>query len=175
MTLLIKIFDPRWCLTAQLLAPKTPAPCPLQEFNSEGPLCLFAVAYHLSSLSLCLSICICNERLRNWLRAPQLPLQINTIKADIANGSQTFAYDAYFAPVRCSCIDLDAFCASREPDESRSCCGHLRSFIACLCRKVAQVSFTIIALLAMIFIGPKSANDSCHWLTRVVETLVFLP
>ena len=27
----------------------------------------------------------------------------------------------------------------------------------------------------MIFIGPKSDNDSCHWLTRVVETLVFLP
>ena len=46
--------------------------------------------------------------------APQLPLQINTIKADIANGSQTFAYDAYFAPVQCSCIDLDAICASRD-------------------------------------------------------------
>ena len=34
----------------------------------------------------------------------------------------------------------------REPDESGPCCGHLRSFIACLCRKVAQVSITIYSL-----------------------------
>ena len=27
----------------------------------------------------------------------------------------------------------------------------------------------------MIFIGPKSDNDSCHWLTHVVEILFFLP
>ena len=149
MTLLIKIVDLRWWHSYLHQRPK--APCPLQEFNGEGPLCLFAVAYHLSSLSLCLSICICNERLRNWLRAPQLPLQINTIKADIAHGSQTFAYDAYFAPVRCSCIDLDAICASRDfcvGNQMKvgpvvATWGHLLHVFV---RKVAQVSFTIYSL-----------------------------
>ena len=112
MTLLIKIVDPRsrhsylhlrpQLLVLSLSSTVRDLSASLQ-LRTTSLLCLFASQFAFAT-----------KRLRNWLRAPQLPLQINTIKADIANGSQTFAYDAYFAPVRCSCIDLDAICASRD-------------------------------------------------------------
>ena len=139
MTLLIEIVDPRWWLMAQLLAAKTSAPCPLQEFNGEGPLCLFAVAYHLS-LSLCLSICICNET------TSELTEGAAAAFTDQHNQSRHCKWLANLC-IRCifctgamqlywlGCnLRLSGF-LSREPDESGPCCGHLRSFIACLCEK----------------------------------------
>ena len=136
---------------AQLLAPKTPSSLSspwVQRWGTSLPLC--SCAPPLFSVSL------------------PLNLHLQRTTSELTEGAAAAFTDQHNQSRHCKwlanlCIRC-IFCTAamqlywlgcnlrlsgflcREPDESRSYCGHLRSFIACLCRKVAQVSITIYSL-----------------------------